>query len=64
MYVVRVVVGWLLEFYILATFKVISGRVATCESARYDSFMMLSHWIGWLVVGVLCPSNIYGDTPV
>ena len=26
-------VGWLLEFYILATSKVITGWVATCDNA-------------------------------
>ena len=30
----RVHIGWLLEFYTLTTFKVISGQVPTCGSAH------------------------------
>ena len=31
-YIYRVYVGWLLEFYVLATPNIISGQVPTCDS--------------------------------
>ena len=41
------VVGWLLEFYVLATSKVISGEVQICDSAHlwqlYSAVLLRDH---------------------
>ena len=36
--------GWLLEFYILATSKVISRQVLTCDIAHWSDFIVLPNW--------------------
>ena len=65
-------IGWLLEFYVLATSEVISEWLATCDSAHslwaikptstMTWYAPQSHNPDtiWLIVGVLCPDNIYG----
>ena len=37
-------VGWLFEFYILATSNIISGRVPTCETATKCNVIVLPKW--------------------
>ena len=40
-----IVVGWLLEFYFLATAKVISGPVPNCDRAHLCDLIVLLHGI-------------------
>ena len=45
---VQDMVGWLLEFYILATSEVIAGWILTCDMHTHGDFIVLFHWeIRW-----------------
>ena len=53
------VVGWLLEFYVLATSKVISGRVTICGSGDFIVLTLTGRLDHWLAIPL---SHINPDT--